>query len=52
MNEEMINGLIGTLNLGVIISDAKGDDLVHIPQEDVLEIIMCLNDLKNYIQEG
>ena len=45
MDEESINGLIGQLNLGLMISD----DLVSIPAEDAKEIIICLETLKNYI---
>ena len=48
MDEESINGLIGQLNLGLIISD----DLVSIPAEDVKEILVCLETLKNYMTRG
>ena len=48
MDEESINGLIGQLNLGLIISD----DLVSIPVEDVKEILVCLETLKNYMTKG
>lgn len=51
MSEEMVNGLIGQLNLGLIISNGRGDDMVSIPNEDVMELLLCLESLKHYISE-
>ena len=48
----MVNGLIGQLNLGLIISKASDGDLVSIPNEDAEELLICLETLKNYIQKG
>lgn len=52
MDVESINGLIGQLNLGIIICEATNTDLVHLPQEDVRELIVCLETLKNYMTKG
>lgn len=52
MDEEMVNGLIGALNLGLIIANATDGDLVSIPKEDVQELLICLETFKNYIQKG
>ena len=46
MNEEMVNGLIGQLNLGLIISKASDSDLVSIPNEDVAELLICLDAMR------
>lgn len=52
MDEEMVDGLTGSLNLGLIICQATNDDLVHIPREDAKELLICLELLKNYIRKG
>lgn len=52
MDEEMVNGLIGALNLGLIIANATDGDLVSIPKGDVQELLICLETLKNFIQKG
>lgn len=50
--EEMADGLIGALNLGLIIAQATDSDLVSIPREDANELLICLKTLKNYIRKG
>ena len=39
-------GLIGQLNLGLIIADGTNDDLVHLPVEDVRGIVKWLEAYK------
>ena len=50
MNEDNVKGLIGTLNLGLIIANASDDDFVHITVEDVTELLLCMEKLKNILE--
>ena len=50
MNEDSIKGLIGTLNLGLIIAQAKDDDFVHITVEDAIELRLCMEKLKKLLE--
>ena len=52
MDEERINGLIGQLNLALIISNAADGDLITLPNEDAKELLICLETLKNYMTKG
>lgn len=51
MNEEMVNDLIGQLNLSLTLA-GKAADLIHIPVEDARELVTCLELLKTYISKG
>ena len=44
--EKDIDGVIGQLNMGILICNATNTDLVYIPVEDAREILMYLEDLK------
>lgn len=50
MNEDNVRGLIGTLNLGLIIANAKDDDFVHITVEDAIEMRLCMEKLKKFLE--
>ena len=52
MDADSVESLIGQLNLGIIICEATNTGLVHLPQEDVKELIVCLETLKNYMTKG
>ena len=39
---EDLKGLIGQLNLGLVIAEGTKDDLVHLPVEDVKGIVRWL----------
>lgn len=50
MHEKDIDGVIGLLNMGIIVCNATNTDLVHIPVEDAREILTYLEDLKTLMK--
>ena len=47
MDEEYgIDGLIGMLNLAMIIANGKNEPFVSIPKEGAIEMVACLEQLE------
>ena len=45
-----IDGLIGMLNLGLIIQKGKNEPFVSIPKEGAIELLACLEQLDALIK--